>query len=189
MANKSLTQSFSSNSVSQSTALRLWSEIKTVNYRTELLSQLYVNLCDLVEKYGEDVDFEKLVFIYDDGCHFDAYKSNPTRANLKRGVTDIIAKMRVFIDKYHQSNHTACGLKYCIKSCTEILYDWVKQIKTEVCEETFSWFRKYKYSTTQMTGHQFKITILFLLCQFNERKIAKRRKQTQLKRNEEHKED
>eukprot|EP01083_Nonionella_stella_P097837 275068_1 len=31
MANKSLTQSFSSNSVSQSTALRLWSEIKTVS--------------------------------------------------------------------------------------------------------------------------------------------------------------
>eukprot|EP01083_Nonionella_stella_P023827 65899_1 len=93
--------------------------------RKKPISQLYVNLCQLVDSYKADIDFEKSVFIYDDGCHFDAYKNQEHRANNVPGVTDIIAKIKVFIDKYHQSNHTACGDEYNIRKIVDDMYKWV----------------------------------------------------------------
>eukprot|EP01083_Nonionella_stella_P108151 314203_1 len=138
-----------------------------------------VTLCELVENYKQDIDLSKLVLLYDDGCHLDYYKRKESRKEAVPGITDIVAAMKVFIDKYHQSNHTACGDEYNIRKIVDDIYQWVKSIKTEVCEETFSWFKKYKHSTTQMTGAHFRIVILYLLCRFNEQKIKERRQQTE----------
>ena len=84
---------------------------------------------------------ERTIVGYDDGCHYHAYVSNQEGAQASPEA-GIIAKQVVIIDNCHLRGHTD-------ERCKE-MFDPKKQLQakdfnTQVAEQTFSWFGKYKH--------------------------------------------
>ena len=99
---------------------------------------------------------------YDDGCHYHAYVTNTARANASPEAA-IIAKQVVIIDNCHLRGHTdpRCKLKFDPKK-----HPLAKEFNTQVAEQTFSWFGKYKHIGRYMMLESYWVFIIGL---FNER--------------------
>ena len=99
---------------------------------------------------------------YDDGCHYHAYVTNSKRAQATPEAK-IIAQQDVVIDTCHLRGHTdpRCKSKFNSKK-----HKQAKNFNTQVAEQTFSWFSRFKHIGRHMGMESYWILILGL---FHER--------------------
>ena len=99
---------------------------------------------------------------YDDGCHYHAYVTNSKRAQATPEAK-IIAQQDVVIDTCHLRGHTdpRCKAKFNSKK-----HKQAKNFNTQVAEQTFSWFSRFKHIGRHMGMESYWILILGL---FHER--------------------
>ena len=131
------------------------------SFRAESLSQLWLHKLSLTERYPL-LDHKRTIVGYDDGCHYHAYATNPSRAKATPSAT-IVALQDVVIDNMHLKGHTdeRCKSKFNPK-----LHPKAKNFNTQIAEQTFSWFARFKHIGRQMAKETYWILILGL---FHER--------------------
>ena len=95
---------------------------------------------------------------YDDGCHYHAYVTNSKRAQATPEAK-IIAQQDVAIDTCHLRGHTdpRCKSKFNSKK-----HKQAKNFNTQVAEQTFSWFSRFKHIGRHMGMESYWILILGL---------------------------
>ena len=141
------------------------------SFRSESLSQLWLHKLYLTKRYPQ-LDHEKTIVGYDDGCHYHSYVTNPARAQATREA-EIIAKQVVIIDNTHLRGHTdpRCSAKFDPKKHPE-----AKNFNTQVAEQTFSWFSMFKHIGRYMGLISYCV---FILGQSHERnKVCVARQKT-----------
>jgi len=133
------------------------------SFRSESLSQLWLHKLHLTKRYPQ-LPHERTIVGYDDGCHYHAFVSNPDRA-LASPEASIIAKQDVIIDNFHLCGHIdpRCKEKFDPKK-----HPVAKFFNTEVAEQTFSWFGKFKHIGRYMSLTSYWV---FLIGVFNERNL------------------
>ena len=134
------------------------------SFRSESLSQLWLHRLYLTKRYPQ-LAHEKTIVGYDDGCHYHAYVSNTERAQASPEA-GIIAKQVVIIDNCHLRGHTdaRCKEKFDPKK-----HPLAKSFNTQVAEQTFSWFGKYKHIGRYMMLISYWV---FIIGAFNERNLV-----------------
>ena len=108
------------------------------------------------------MEHKKTIVGYDDGCHYHAYVTNKARATASPEAA-IIAQQDVVIDNMHLTGHTdeRCKSKFNPK-----LHPKAKLFNTQVAEQTFSWFSRFKHIGRHMGRVSYWIFIIGL---FHER--------------------
>lgn len=128
-----------------------------------------------------------VVFGYDDGCHLYGFLHLARRVALWGSNHYWVAMMNmaIFIDRFHYGNHVD---PWCKKNMNPERAETLKHLRgvdsegkpwkvnTEVCEETFSWLRGYKFSTRQMSEARFKWFLLRMCWMRNQATIRKMKK-------------
>ena len=99
---------------------------------------------------------------YDDGCHYKAFASNNARAQATPEAA-ILATQDVIIDNMHLKGHSD---ERCKKKFNPKLHPKAKHFNTQVAEQTFSWFSRFKHIGRNMGLESFWILVLGL---FHER--------------------
>ena len=80
--------------------------------------------------------------------------------------TKLISKFKYYIDRFHLRNHQKkCKQQFNINNASEDL----KDINTQICEQTFSWFSQFKRVTRHMNGDNFMVFVL-CMCHFHNKK-------------------
>ena len=130
--------------------------------RSESLSQLWFHRLYLIERYPE-IDHEKTVTGYDDGCHWSAFVKNPIRANSTKASL-ILSKQDVVIDRLHIKGHKD---PRCQKLFDSKKNKVTKNVNTQVAEQTFSWFSLYKHIGRYMNFEKYWIFVIGLLHERN----------------------
>ena len=113
---------------------------------------------------------------YDDGCHLDAYKKNPLRAQVSQEALTI-SRQPTIIDKTHLKGHTdpRCKKRFDPKKLPRM-----EKVNTQVAEQAFSWFSKFKHMGRYMNK---EIYWVFVIVIFHARNvITVRRSQERMKR-------
>ena len=131
------------------------------SFRSESLSQLWLHKLYLTKRYPQ-LPHEDTIVGYDDGCHYHAYVTNSARAQASPEAT-IIAKQVVIIDNCHLRGHTD---PRCKKMFNPKKHPLAKDFNTQVAEQTFSWFGKYKHIGRYMMLESYWVLIIGM---FNER--------------------
>ena len=133
------------------------------SFRSESLSQLQFHKLRLTKRYP-DFPHEDTIVGYDDGCHYHAYVTNPLRAQAS-DEAKIVAHQDVIIDNCHLRGHTdpRCHAKF-----DPMKHPIAKDFNTQVAEQTFSWFGKYKHIGRYMMLVSYWVFIIGL---FNERNL------------------
>ena len=134
------------------------------SFRSESLSQLWLHKLYLTKTFPQ-LPHEKTIVGYDDGCHYHSYVTNPIRAQASVEA-EIIAKQDVIIDNFHLRGHIdpRCKEKFNPKK-----HPLAKHFNTEVAEQTFSWFGKYKHIGRYMSLVLYLVFVIRLL---NERNLV-----------------
>ncbi|CAH3141983.1 unnamed protein product [Porites evermanni] len=118
---------------------------------------------------------------YDDACHLKKYANNPARNSLT-ATTRTMAGMEMVVDKFHFPNHvdrwcktncnpynTKCFNCLSNENClTPFLFDFFRDVNTEVCEQLFSWLSRFSIITKHMNRWRFLFLMSYLLDQHNE---------------------
>ena len=133
------------------------------SFRSESLSQLWLHKLYLTKRYPQ-LPHEKTIVGYDDGCHYHAFISNPDRA-LASVEASIVAKQDVIIDNCHLRGHTDTR---CKEKFNPQKHPLAKHFNTQVAEQTFSWFSKFKHIGRYMSLTSYWV---FLIGLFNERNL------------------
>ncbi|KAK3236250.1 hypothetical protein CYMTET_13418 [Cymbomonas tetramitiformis] len=133
----------------------------------ESISQVVNALIGLFTRIG----WMPSLFGYDDGCHLHGFLHLPRRVAVYAGnaTWSALLKMRIFIDRFHFKNHVdawcqtnmnpeRAEVKGHLRGTDAQGKPWA--VNTEICEETFSWLRGYKFSTRQMGEARFKWFLL-----------------------------
>ena len=131
------------------------------SFRSESLSQLWLHKLYLTNRYPL-IDHTKTIVGYDDGCHYHAYVTNPSRANATASAA-IVAQQDIDIDNMHLKGHTdkSCRINFSPKR-----HPVAKEFNTQVAEQTFSWFARFKHIGRHMSRESYWI---FSLGLFHER--------------------
>lgn len=137
----------------------------------ESLSQVYMHVTDLYEAHGGRLPND---FGYDDGCHLrymsDKRKDVNDRA---RSFWEKVGQY-IFVDRFHWKNHKNSH-RYCVEHCNPDTNSRIRGANTEICEQSFRWFARHKYSVNQMTPGRFTFFLLILAIRRNEIIIKKRK--------------
>jgi len=142
----------------------------TMLFGAESLSQIYVHLTNLYEVHGDYLPDD---FGYDAGCHLRKF------AELRKDKTPRAMSfwMRIgrfiFVDRFHWRNHKNTH-KYCQEFCNPNENDRLDGANTEICEQSFRWFARHKYSINNMTPARFRFFLTILADRRNEILIAQR---------------
>jgi len=120
-------------------------------YGAESLSQVYMHVTGLYEKHGEVLPTD---FGYDDGCHLRRFAE--LRQHINALASDFWLKVGqyIFVDRFHWKNHKKSHA-YCTNHCNPNKNRRIVGANTEVCEQTFRWFSRHKYSVNCMTPARF----------------------------------
>lgn len=139
------------------------------SFRSESLSQLWLHKLYLTKRYPE-LPHERTIVGYDDGCHYHAYVSNQERAQVSPEA-GIIAKQVVIIDNCHLRGHTDAR---CKEMFDPKKHPQAKDFNTQVAEQTFTWFGKYKHIGRYMGLVSYWVLVIGV---FNERNLVSVSKQ------------
>ena len=133
------------------------------SFRSESLSQLWLHRLYLTKRYPQ-LPHNDTIVGYDDGCHYHAYVTNPKRAEASREA-GIISRQTVIIDNCHLRGHSdpRCKDKFDPKK-----HPLAKEFNTQVAEQTFSWFHRFKHIGRYMSLVSYWVFIIGLL---NERNL------------------
>uniref|UniRef100_A0A7M5UMV9 Uncharacterized protein n=1 Tax=Clytia hemisphaerica TaxID=252671 RepID=A0A7M5UMV9_9CNID len=126
-------------------------------YISESKLQVYGHLYELL-KMESMKDIECIV--YDDACHLKKYSMN------RREKSEKLADMDYRSDRFHFKNHIDT---WCRANCNPDNSDSLKDVNTEICEQLFSWFSKYKHMTKHMNRERYTFMVLYLMHLHNER--------------------
>ena len=124
------------------------------------------------------IEHEKTIVGNDDGCHYHACITEPARAQASIGP-EIISKQEVIIDNCHLRGHTdaRCRAKFDPKKNKE-----AKHFNTQVAEQTFSWFGKFKHIGRHMGLESYWVFIIGLFHERNKVCIARQKARNKRKR-------
>ena len=147
------------------------------SFRSESLSQLWLHKLFLTKRYPQ-LEHEKTIVGNDDGCHYYAYITKPARAQAAI-EPEIISKQEVIIDNCHLRGHTdaRCRAKFDPKKNKE-----AKHFNTQVAEQTFSWFGKFKHIGRHMGLESYWVFIIGLFHERNKVCIARQKARNKRKR-------
>ena len=136
----------------------------------ESLTQVFMHVEELYHSHG-DLPAE---FGYDDGCHLrkfaDLHKDVNDRA---RSFWDRVGQF-IFVDRFHWRNHKGSH-KYCTDHCNPDHNRRIDGANTKICEQSFRWFARHKYSVNHMTPGRFTFFFLILAERRNEILLSKRK--------------
>ena len=129
-----------------------------------------MHVTNLYEKHGDVLPAD---FGYDDGCHLRKF------ADLRQDVNDRAKSFWdrvgqfIFVDRFHWKNHKGSH-KYCTDHCNPDHNRRIDGANTEICEQSFRWFARHKYSVNHMTPGRFTFFSLILAARRNEILIDQR---------------
>ena len=131
-------------------------------YGCESLSQRYVMLSDLLERYPECT-----MVVHDDACHL--HKFAAARASWSPQSTRLAPpQVRYVCDPFHMAGHVdPWCLTHCNPACPDVA-PALQNIRTSVCEFTFTWLSAYKHQTKHMSEWGFKLFLLEMVAAHNE---------------------
>lgn len=137
---------------------------------SESLSQIYVHITEMYARHGKDLPSD---FGYDDGCHLRRFAElrkdkNPRARSFWEKVGQFI-----FVDRFHWINHKKSHV-YCTVNCNPNSNSRLDGANTEVCEQSFRWFSRHKYSVNHMSPARFRFFMTLLADRRNEILIEKR---------------
>ena len=133
------------------------------SFRSESLSQLQIHRLHLTKRYPA-LRHQDTIVGYDDGCHNHAYVTNLKRTSASPEAT-IIASQTVIIDNFHLKGHTD---PRCKKLFNPKNHPLACTFNTQIAEQTFAWFAKYKHIGRHMSLVSYWVFIIALL---NERNL------------------
>ena len=146
------------------------------SFRAESLSQLWMHKLRLTDRYPL-LDHKNTIVGYDDGCHYHAYVTHQSRA--KATPSAAIVALQDVIDNMHLKGHTdeRCKSKFNPK-----LHPKAKSFNTQVAEQTFSWFARFKHIGRHMAKETYWILILGLFHERNKIFLHRRHNKKGVKR-------
>ena len=130
----------------------------------ESLSQVYVQLTNLYEAHGSILPAD---FGYDDGCHLRKFSELRKDKTEKARLFWERVGSHVFVDRFHWENHKDTH-KYCMEMCNPSNNRRIDGANTEICEQSFRWFSRHKYSLNNMTPARFRFLLTILADRRNE---------------------
>jgi len=139
-------------------------------FGAESLSQVYMHVTSLYEKHNDSLPCN---FGYDDGCHLRRF------AELRQGIN---ARARhfwstvgqyIFEDRFHWKNHKKSH-SYCTSNCNPEKNSRIVGANTEICEQTFRWFSRHKYSVNCITPARFIFFLRIIAERHNEMILEQR---------------
>jgi len=117
-------------------------------FGAESLSQRYFFIAELKRLYPE-----LKVVVHDDACHLRKFAE--ARASDSEEAA-ILAGLKYVCDEFHMANHTdAWCLAHCHPGSPDVA-EVMKDVRTSVCEFTFTWLSQYKHQTKHMSEFTFK---------------------------------
>ena len=140
----------------------------------ESLSQVYMAVEDMYNAHGEYLPAD---FGYDDGCHLRRF------AELRKDISArslnfwLNVGRYIFVDRFHWKNHKGTH-KYCTDHCNPADNHRIDEANTEICEQSFRWFARHKYSVNHMSPARFTFFFLVLADRRNEILLAQRAKKS-----------
>lgn len=87
---------------------------------------------------------------------------------------DAVGKL-IIVDKYHFRNHKE-EHTYCRDHCDPNKCDDLKGVNTQICEQSFRWLSRFKYSMNHMTPARFAFFLVVMAEKRNYMLTVKRRK-------------
>ena len=110
---------------------------------------------------------EILAIVHDDACHL--HKFCEKRADSFAQAARLSPpQIRYICDAFHMAGHNDA---WCRVHCSPYAVDLlplVKDVRTSVCEFTFTWFSQYKYQTKHMNQHGMKFFLLEMCAAHND---------------------
>uniref|UniRef100_A0A6U3RUP3 Uncharacterized protein n=2 Tax=Octactis speculum TaxID=3111310 RepID=A0A6U3RUP3_9STRA len=136
----------------------------------ESLTQVYMKALDL---YRDNPDLP--VLGYDDGCHLRRFAE--LRQNLTQETKAFWEQHGRFIvvDRYHFRNHKKSH-KYCQDHCNPNQVQSIDGANSQICEQSFRWLSRFKYSMNHMTPARFAFFLLIMAARRNSILAKKRSK-------------
>lgn len=139
-------------------------------YRAESLPQVLLALlsvCMSLDKFPS-------VLIYDAGCKLDAFTNN-ANDTICHPSLKLLAAMKKYVDRLHLKNHKPdCARQFSLDNCE--LKD-ADKLNSEVCEQLFAWFSRYKFIVKHM-NHGSLLLFAFYMAHLRnldtEKKIRRR---------------
>ncbi|XP_066932011.1 uncharacterized protein [Clytia hemisphaerica] len=126
-------------------------------YISESKLQVFGHLFELLDsELFKDIE----CIVYDDACHLKRYAMN------RRNVSERLADMDYRSDRFHFKNHVDL---WCRANCNPDHSETLDNVNTEVCEQLFSWFSKYKVMTKHMNRERYTFIVLYFMHMHNER--------------------
>lgn len=122
----------------------------------ESLTQVYMKCMDLYIQYP---DLPHLG--YDDGCHLRRF------AELRQNLTEETQRFWdevgqfIVVDRYHFRNHKVTH-KYCQDHCNPANNPSIEGANSQICEQSFRWLSRFKYSMNHMTPARFAFFLLIM---------------------------
>ena len=116
------------------------------------------NVAEMIERALGDLGSETVNVLYDDACHL-------FRHAIKRpSVYPELSTRNMKVDKFHFKNHVD---PWCKQNMDPYKCDALKEVNTEVMEQTFSWLKGYAPSLKYMRSSTFNFLILDLIDRHN----------------------
>ena len=142
----------------------------TMLHGSESLSQVYAHLTDLYERHGGVLPAD---YAYDAGCQlrrFSELRKDKTPQALS--FWERIGRY-IFVDRFHWRNHKDSH-KYCRDHCNPNNNTRLEGANTEICEQSFRWFARHKYSINNMTPARFRFFLTIIAGRRNEMLMSQR---------------
>ena len=137
---------------------------------SESLSQVYMQVFDLHDRHGDKLPRD---LGYDVGCHLRRFAE--LRKDLNEAAMRVWSRVgsSIFVDRFHWGNHVKTHA-YCTENCNPSDNQRSVGANTEICEQSFRWFARHKYSLNHMSPARFRFFLLLIAAHRNEILLLKR---------------
>ena len=138
---------------------------------SESLSEVYMHVVSFFENHGERLPNE---FGYDDGCHLRRF------SEIRKDVTEKASPFwerigkRIYVDRFHFKKHKRTN-GYCQEHCNPKDNESIVNANTEICEQSFRWFARHKYSLNHMSPARFRFFLLLMADRRNDIRLEKKK--------------
>jgi hypothetical protein len=136
----------------------------------ESLSQTWCHIAKLYREHGDDLPAD---FGYDDGCHLRKFSElRKDKTPQASAFWERVGK-HIFVDRFHWKNHKDTHV-YCRQNCNPDKNKRLDGANTEICEQSFRWFARHKYSINNMTPGRFRFFLTIIADRRNEIILSQR---------------
>ena len=125
---------------------------------SESLSQGYMHIVDLFDQFGDYLPKE---VAYDDGCHLRRFAELRQDCTPKAKIFWMKVGCRIVVDRFHFRNHKDTHA-YCKEHCDPSKNLNIEGANSEICEQSFRWFSRHKYSLNYMSPARFRFIMTIL---------------------------